>query len=133
MIALDPEHASDPDYPVTPEDMRKPSDPMGIRTAYIPRRYADDDPVWCIWKQRGPASDYYYEPVPPYGRTVAQLLEEDNEDEDEDDDWPEDEIECGCGWPDPEVPGQSHDDHIAVYDYPDHEPSPEWTPPEDED
>lgn len=95
---------------------------MGIRTKYIPIRYSDDDSVWCIWKVLGAG----HAPVEPYGRTVAQL-----QDDDEDDlNYLDEGLECGCGWPDPEFPYQPHDDYIEAYEHPEHEPSPEWNPPE---
>ncbi len=37
---------------------------------------------------------------------------------------------CWCDWPEPCCPDRSHDEHIRAYDYPDHEPSPEWNVPE---
>ena len=128
MIALDPDHAADSDYPIEPGDRPTPGDPLGVRSKFIPVVYSEEDPVWCIWKMRG--GDYM--PVEPYGRTVDQLLQDD-EDEDDDPNYLDEGLECGCGWPDPELPYQSHDDHVESYEYPDHEPSPEWTPPEDED
>ena len=36
---------------------------------------------------------------------------------------------CWCDWS-PSDSDRTHDDHIAVNDYPDHEPSPEWNVPE---
>ena len=61
------------------------------------------------------------EPAPPYGRTVAQLLwDEDEEDEEvEEDARPEglngvNELRCGCGGRDPELPAQAHDDRPAT-------------------
>ena len=39
-------------------------------------------------------------------------------------------IRCWCDWSAQDDPCVSHDDHIAAYDYPDHEPSPEWNVPE---
>lgn len=42
-----------------------------------------------------------------------------------------DQITCWCDWPDERsFPGRSHDEHIEVYGYPQHEPSPEWNVPE---
>ena len=37
---------------------------------------------------------------------------------------------CWCDWPQPDYPGRTHDDHIEVYEYPEHEPSVEWNVPE---
>lgn len=59
MIALDPNHNTDPDYPVEPEDTKM---------------FSKDAPVWCIWEDRGKGDDFHREPVQPFGRTYWQLL-----------------------------------------------------------
>ena len=35
---------------------------------------------------------------------------------------------CWCTWSPGD--GRTHEEHIEAYDYPDHEPSPEWNVPE---
>lgn len=65
MIALDPEHTTDPDFPV-------------------PFENSDLDagaPIWCRWAWVQPENaEPYMEPVKPYGKTVADLRAGDADD-----------------------------------------------------
>jgi hypothetical protein len=60
MIALDPDHTTDPDYPVE----------FSVHGGRGP-----DEPVWCEWEWVFPedGSEPYMDYYPPYGQTVSQI------------------------------------------------------------